>query len=96
LGEAGRLVTRPSVQRGPKPCARPLDEAAFLNGPTERLCRLIDDWQNRHQRKEIPKEIWNFLKTGGFLSLRIAREHGGLGFSTRAVSPILGKVARAR
>lgn len=69
------------------------EEAAFLDGPTERLCRMIDDWQIRHQRKEIPEDVWSFLKAEGFLGLRIFSKHGGLGFSAQAVSLILGKVA---
>src|SRR5262249_11549413 len=30
------------------------EEQAFLDGPTEELCGLIDDWQARHQQHEIP------------------------------------------
>ncbi len=69
------------------------EEQAFLDGPTEDLCRLIDDWHVRHNRKEIPAEIWDFVKTHGFLGMLISKEHGGLGFSAQAQSLILGKVA---
>jgi acyl-CoA dehydrogenase len=68
------------------------DEIAFLEGPTEELCRMTDDWQIRHQRKEIPDEVWNFMKSSGFFGLRIAKEFGGHGFSAQALSLILGKV----
>ena len=56
-------------------------ERAFLNGPTDELCRLCNDWQIRHERKEIPEEIWAFVKKHGFLGMLISKEHGGLGFS---------------
>ncbi len=69
------------------------EEQAFLDGPTEELCRMIDDWHIRFNEKEIPDEIWTFVKRHGFLGMLISREHGGLGFSAQAQSLILGKIA---
>ena len=69
------------------------EEKAFLDGPTEELCRMIDDWQIRHTKNEIPDEIWRFVKREGFLGMLISKEHGGLGFSAQAQSLILGKIA---
>jgi acyl-CoA dehydrogenase len=69
------------------------DEKAFLDGPTEELCRMIDDWQIRFNSKEIPDSIWAFVKSHGFLGMLISKSHGGLGFSAQAQSLILGKIA---
>ena len=69
------------------------EEQAFLDGPTEDLCRLINDWQIRHDLHEVPDEIWDFVKKHGFLGMLISKEHGGLGFSPQAQSLILGKIA---
>lgn len=69
------------------------EEQAFLDGPTEELCTLIDDWQIRHEMREIPDEIWAFAKKHGYLGMLISKEHGGLGFSAQAQSLILGKIA---
>lgn len=69
------------------------EERAFLAGPTEELCRMINDWQVRHDRHEVPNEIWDFVKKHGFLGMLISKEHGGLGFSAQAQSLILGKIA---
>jgi acyl-CoA dehydrogenase len=69
------------------------EEQAFLDGPTEELCTLIDDWQIRHTNREIPENVWDFAKKHGFLGMLISKEHGGLGFSAQAQSLILGKVA---
>ncbi|MEW5962572.1 MAG: acyl-CoA dehydrogenase [Pseudomonadota bacterium] len=69
------------------------EEKAFLDGPTEELCRMIDDWQIRHHSKEIPEPIWAHVKRHGFLGMLISKEHGGLGFSAQAQSLILGKIA---
>ena len=69
------------------------EEQAFLDGPTEELCKLIDDWQIRHANREIPDVIWDFAKSHGFLGMLISKDHGGLGFSAQAQSLILGKIA---
>jgi len=69
------------------------EEQAFLDGPTDELCRIIDDWRIRHDAREIPEEIWAFVKKHRFLGMLISKEHGGLGFSPQAQSLILGKIA---
>jgi acyl-CoA dehydrogenase len=69
------------------------EEINFLTGPTEVLCGMIDDWQIRHDRKELPEPVWTYAKTQGFFGLRIPREYGGRGVSAQALSLILGKIA---
>ena len=69
------------------------EEKAFLDGPTNELCRMVNDWMIRHQDKEIPEEVWGFVKKHGFLGMLISKEHGGLGFSPQAQSLVLGKIA---
>ena len=69
------------------------EEQAFLEGPAETLCEMIDDWQIRAKNKEIPEPIWDYVKEQGFLGMLISKEHGGLGFSAQAQSLILGKIA---
>ena len=54
---------------------------------------MVNDWKIRHNDKEIPEEIWSFVKKHGFLGMLISKEHGGLGFSAQAQSLILGKIA---
>lgn len=81
-----RLRAVPGIELTP-------EERAFLDGPTDELCRMIDDWQVRHTEKEVPEAIWDFVKSHGFLGMLISKEHGGLGFSAQAQSLILGKIA---
>ena len=69
------------------------EEQAFLDGPTDELCAMINDWQVRHTVREVPEEIWDFVKKHGFLGMLISKEHGGLGFSAQAQSLIIGKIA---
>jgi acyl-CoA dehydrogenase len=68
-------------------------ERAFLDGPTEDLCRMADDWKIRHELNDIPDDIWKFVAEKGFLGMLISKEHGGLGFSPQAQSLIIGKIA---
>src|SRR6478735_12506607 len=54
---------------------------------------MLNDWAIRHQDKEIPQDVWAFVKKHGFLGMLISKEHGGLGFSAQAQSLILGKIS---
>jgi acyl-CoA dehydrogenase len=69
------------------------EERAFLDGPVEELCRMSDDWKVRGVDRDIPRNIWDFVKSRGFLGMLISKEHGGLGFSPQAQSLVLGKIA---
>ncbi|MGI9381181.1 MAG: acyl-CoA dehydrogenase [Methyloligellaceae bacterium] len=68
-------------------------EKDFLDGPTERLCERLNDWEIRHTLHDIPKDIWQFVRDEGFLGMLISEKHGGLGFSPQAQSLILGKIS---
>ncbi|MFO7276163.1 MAG: acyl-CoA dehydrogenase [Pseudomonadota bacterium] len=69
------------------------EEQAFLDGPCEELCRMLDDWDITHRRGDMPPEVWEFLKTRGFFAMIIPKEYGGLGFSAYAHSCVLTKIA---
>ncbi len=68
------------------------EELAFLNGPVEVLCSMIDDWDITNNRADLPPEIWDFLIKEGFFSLIVSREYGGKEFSAYAHSQVLTKV----
>lgn len=69
-----------------------LRERAFLDGPVETVCGMVDDWRLAHTR-ELPAEVWEYLKRERFFGLAIPEAHGGLGFSTLAQSTVFGKLA---
>jgi acyl-CoA dehydrogenase len=69
------------------------EERAFLDGPTEELCKRLDDWRIRHALHDVPDDIWTFVREQGFLGMLISKEHGGLGFSAQAQSLVLGKIS---
>ncbi|MFK8016637.1 MAG: acyl-CoA dehydrogenase [Gammaproteobacteria bacterium] len=69
------------------------EEQAFLNGPTETLCRMIDEWHITHEIADLPPEVWQYLKDEGFFAMIIPKDYGGLEFSAQAHSAVLTKIA---
>lgn len=69
------------------------EEQAFLDGPTTELASMIDDWKITFEDMDIPEEIWDFVKSNGFLGLIIPKAYGGKGFSATANSEIVTKLA---
>lgn len=68
------------------------EEQAFIDGPLEKLCSMIDDWDITHNRADLSPEVWKFLKDEGFFALIIPKEYGGKEFSASAHSQILTKI----
>lgn len=76
-----------------RPLTLSAEEQAFLDGPVNTVCAMIDDWDTRHNRADLSPEVWQYLKDNGFLGMLIAKEYGGLGFSAQAQSMIVSKIA---
>jgi acyl-CoA dehydrogenase len=68
------------------------DELAFLSGPVEELCRRINDWDVEQQR-DLPPEIWAFIKEQRFFGMIIPKEYGGLGFSAIGHARVITRLA---
>ncbi len=68
------------------------EEQAFLDGPTEDLCTMLDDWQIAQDR-DLPPEIWAYMKAKGFFGMIIPKEYGGLEFSAHAHSAVVTKLS---
>ncbi len=66
-------------------------EQEFLDGPTEQLCHMLDDWQI-YQDQDLPKNVWKFIKDHGFLGMIIPKEYGGQEFSASLHSAVIVKV----
>ncbi len=69
------------------------EEKAFLAGPTEELCRMLDEWEITHELGDMPPAAWEFIKSKGFFAMIIPKRYGGLEFSAYAHSCVLTKVA---
>ena len=69
------------------------EEQAFLQGPVEQLCSLLDDWRINWELRDLPPEVWDFIKANRFFGMIIPKEYGGLGFSAFAHSEVIRKIS---
>ncbi len=68
------------------------EEQAFLDGPVEKLCEMIDTWKIWKTRN-IDEKVWDFIRKEKFLGMIIPKEYGGLGFSALAHSEVIMKLS---
>ncbi|MGE0038924.1 MAG: acyl-CoA dehydrogenase, partial [Xanthobacteraceae bacterium] len=68
-------------------------EKAFLAGPVDVLCRMVDDWKISWELRDLPPEVWDFLKAKKFFAMIIPKKYGGLGFSAYAHSEVIRKLS---
>lgn len=69
------------------------EEQAFLAGPVEELCRLLDDWNITHERRDLSEDAWRYIKEQRFFGMIIPKQYGGLEFSALGHSTVVMKVA---
>lgn len=81
-----KLLGTPAARLSP-------EEQAFLDGPCETLCAMVDDFEVTHRRGDLPPEAWDYIKQQGFFALIIPKAYGGLQFGTYAQSSVLIKLA---
>ncbi|MEY2113630.1 acyl-CoA dehydrogenase [Rhodanobacter sp. FW106-PBR-R2A-1-13] len=70
-----------------------VEEQAFMDGPVEELCGMIDDWQITHELADLPPNVWAFIKKNRFFGMIIPKRYGGLEFSALAHSAVLQKLS---
>lgn len=80
-----RLINEPYPQLTP-------EIQAFLDGPVEQVCCMATDWEI-YRRKDLPPDVWDYLKQERFFGMMIPTEYGGLGFSNLAYSTAMVKLA---
>src|SRR5262245_48712471 len=61
------------------------EEQAFLDGPCEEACRMVDEWELERTR-QLPSAVLPFLRAHGFFGLTVPRSYGGKAFSALACS----------
>jgi len=69
------------------------DEQSFIDGQTEKLCSILNDWDITYERNDLPPQVWEYIKKERFLGMVIPEEYGGLGFSAMAHSEVVTKLA---
>src|SRR3954452_16051007 len=75
------------------PAALTEEEKAFLNGPVDKLCAMLDEWKINWEWRDLPPEAWAFIKRHKFFGMIIPKEFGGLGFSPYAHSEVVRKLS---
>lgn len=68
------------------------EERAFLDGPVTTVCEMTNDWEV-HQQRDLPSDVWDYLKRERFFGLAIDKDFGGLGMSASANSAVVQKLA---
>ncbi|MDN3701215.1 acyl-CoA dehydrogenase FadE [Vibrio artabrorum] len=67
-------------------------EQAFLDGPVNEVCKMVNDYQVTHELADLPPEVWQYLKDHKFFAMIIKKKYGGLEFSAYAQSLVLQKL----
>ena len=67
-------------------------EQAFLDGPVNDVCEMVNDYQVTHELADLPSEVWQYLKDHKFFAMIIKKKYGGLEFSAYAQSLVLQKL----
>ncbi|MCF7481198.1 acyl-CoA dehydrogenase FadE [Vibrio sp. J1-1] len=68
------------------------EEQAFLDGPVNEVCAMVNDFQVTHELADLPPEVWQYLKDKKFFAMIIKKKYGGLEFSAYAQSLVLQKL----
>jgi acyl-CoA dehydrogenase len=68
------------------------NEESFLNNEVEEVCRMCSDYKVQ-TTKDLPADVWQYLKDKKFFGMIIPHEYGGLGFSAYGHSCVIEKLA---
>ena len=68
------------------------EEQAFIDGPVEAFCKMLDDWQITQVDYDLTPEAWQFAKDNGLFAMIIPKEYGGLEYSAYCHSQVVMKV----
>lgn len=69
------------------------EEQEFIQNQVRTLCAMLDDHHIVQQRRDLPEEVWDYLKKERFFSLIIPKSYGGREFSALANSTIVATIA---
>ena len=81
-----QLLDFPSAKLSP-------EEQAFLDGPVDTLCGMLDDHRICNVDKDLTPETWRYIKEQGFFGMMIPKDHGGMAFSNMGHAAVILKIA---
>lgn len=67
-------------------------EQSFLDREVRELCRMLDD-HAIDQARDLPPEVWRYLRSKRFFGMIIPEEFGGLGFGHYAHATVVARIA---
>ena len=68
------------------------EEQSFLDNEVEEVCKMCVDYDVQRLR-DLPANVWQYLKDKKFFGMIIPKEYGGLGFSAYFHSSVIQKLA---
>ncbi len=68
------------------------EEQSYLDNEVEELCRICSDYEVQTLR-DLPENVWNFMRKSKIFGMIIPKEFGGLGFSAYAHSCVIQKLS---
>ncbi|MFV0574514.1 MAG: acyl-CoA dehydrogenase [Vibrio sp.] len=69
------------------------EEQAFIDNQVKTLLDMLDDYKVVQEDRDIPEEIWQYIRKEKFFALIIDKAYGGLNFSAHANSTIVSTIA---
>ncbi|MBU2069208.1 MAG: acyl-CoA dehydrogenase [Gammaproteobacteria bacterium] len=69
------------------------EEQAFMDNQVETLLKMLDDYKIVQEQRDLPNEVWDFVKREGFFAMIIPKAYGGREFSAIANSTIVSRIA---
>lgn len=69
------------------------EEQRFIETKLQTLLSMLNDFNIVQQQKDLPEEVWQFLRREKFFALIISKQYGGLDFSAHANSTIVAQIA---
>ena len=69
------------------------EEQSFIDNELETLLGMLDDYQIIKHDRDLPPQVWEYLRKERFFSLIIAKKYGGREFSSLANSTIVSRIA---
>ncbi|WP_413616275.1 acyl-CoA dehydrogenase [Halomonas cupida] len=69
------------------------EEQAFIDHQCTVAAGMCNAWDIAQERADLPPELWDYIKKERFFGMIIPKEYGGLGFSAKAQSAVLQKLA---
>ncbi|WP_213994704.1 acyl-CoA dehydrogenase [Arsukibacterium sp.] len=69
------------------------EEQAFMDNQVETLLTMLDDYKIVQEDRDLPKDVWDYIKSEGFFAMIIPKAYGGREFSAIANSTIVSRIA---